>query len=102
MDTAGVNSTAGCVTRVGQRDDVVCEALQSACYITEWFEPVSFPLAADTVRSHRTGQMRPWAMAFIYTIMCFCFECPGLLNTNDKGEAAYSDNMLIMVTFLLS
>lgn len=55
MDVAGVNSTAGCVSGAGQKDAVVCEALQSGCYITERFEPVSCPPAADTVRSQRTG-----------------------------------------------
>lgn len=55
MDVAGVYGTTGCISRVGQRDAVLCEALWSACYITERFEPVSCPPVADIVRSQRTG-----------------------------------------------
>jgi len=51
---AGDGSAAGWVSRVEQRD-CVCEGTESACYITEWFEPASCPPATDTVRSQRTG-----------------------------------------------
>lgn len=54
MDVAGVNSTTVCVSSLGQRDTVLCEALWSACYITERFESASCPSAADTVRSQKT------------------------------------------------
>lgn len=53
MEATSDTSPAGCVSQLGQRNAVLCEALLLACYITDLCAPMSCLPSADTVRSVR-------------------------------------------------